>query len=104
MRGAGRRGGRPRLRAVSRRARAADLRERFERGVAALAQAPDDAAERVPADADRPEGAQIPGRGDGEVLLRRRLAEAEGIRGSGKVKNSRQYPTPLIPPCARALP
>ena len=29
-----------------------------------------------------PEGAQVPGRGDGEVLLRRRLGEAAGIRAA----------------------
>src|SRR5688572_16690045 len=82
LRAARRRGRRTRLRAVSPRARAAHLRERLQGSVAALAQAPDDAAERVSPDADRSEGAQVPGRGDGKVLLRRRLAEAEGIRGS----------------------
>ena len=79
MRTAEARGRRSRVSALSRRARAAHLRERLQGSVGAMGQAPDHAHERESPDPDRAQGTQVPGR-DGEVLLRRRFGETEGIR------------------------
>src|SRR5690606_32172154 len=72
-------GRRPRQTAVSGRARPAHLRERLEDRVAALADASDDADQRVPLDPHRAEGPPVPRAGDGEVLLRRGLRKAARI-------------------------
>ena len=50
---------------------------------------PDDADERVSPDADRPEGAQVPGRGDGEVPVRRRREQARGLRPPESLSGAR---------------
>src|SRR6516162_5001360 len=93
MRGA-RRGSRgTRSAAVSGRDRPANLRERFEARVATLAQAPDDADQRVSPHADRAEGAQVPRGRDAEVLLRRRLGEAAGLQARRKVERRRRDTT-----------
>jgi A/G-specific adenine glycosylase len=84
LRNARARGGRPRAPAVPGRARPAHLRERVEGSLAEVARPPEDADQRVPAGAVRAEGAAVPGRGDGEVLLRQRVREARGLRGSGR--------------------
>src|SRR5690606_15992502 len=74
-------------------ARSADFRQRVEDRVAALADAPDDADQRIPADPDRAEGAPVPGARDGEVLFRRGVGEAAGIStGVGREKKGGQSP------------
>src|SRR6185436_6705184 len=82
MRGArlGSRGTRPA--AVPRRDRQADLRERLEARLAALAQASDDADQRVPSHADRAEGAQVPRGRDAEILLRAGLGSAARLQAA----------------------
>src|SRR5690606_33128492 len=80
MREARPRGRGARAPAVAGRARAADLRERLEGGLAGVAEPPDHAHERVPPDRLRPQGAQVHRRGNGEVLLRPGLQAARGLR------------------------
>ncbi len=58
---------------------AEDLRQRFQRGLAALARSPDDADQRIPPDANRTGSTQVSRNGNGEVFLWRRLGRAEGI-------------------------
>src|SRR5580692_8180888 len=43
----------------------------------------DHADERVSSDACGPQGPQVPGSGDGEVLFRRRLQQAGGLQAPG---------------------
>src|SRR5580658_854780 len=67
------------------RARPAHLRGCFQGSLGELAEAPDDADQRVPPDADRTQGAQVPGSRDGEVLLRRGITGAAGLSGPQSV-------------------
>jgi A/G-specific adenine glycosylase len=73
------RGRRPRACTVPGRARAAHLRQRLEGRLGAVAASSDHAHQRVPPDADRAQGAQVPRGGDGEILLRRGLQGARRL-------------------------
>ena len=57
-----------RLPALSRRARQAHLRKRLQGGLAGLAGAPEDADQREPPEPGRSQGAQVPGRADGQAI------------------------------------
>src|SRR6185312_1105372 len=79
------RGRRPRLPAVSRRARQADLRERVEGSVGPVDQAADDARQREPPVARRSACAEVARRAYGEALLRRWRRNARRIRATEAV-------------------
>ena len=60
---------------------------------------PDHADQRIPPDPLRTQGAQVPGRGNGKIFLRRRLGETEGVRAGvvGRVFLVQAFwPQPLI--------
>src|SRR5690606_39253184 len=65
------------------RAGTADLRERIAAGLAGVDPPPDHVDQRIPVDSHRSSGAQVPGRRDGEVLLRQRLAPAGRLQAAG---------------------
>src|SRR5690606_28843719 len=69
----------PRAHALSGRTWPAHLQRGLAGGLGRLGAAPDHADQRIPPDACRPEGAQIPRSGDGEVLFRARIRQTRGF-------------------------
>src|SRR5579872_6019977 len=82
MREARTRGGRARLPAVPGRARQANLRERIQGSLGAVAAASDDARQRESAFACRSARAEVARRADGEAFLRQRRRNARGLRAA----------------------
>src|SRR4051812_13134182 len=73
------RGRRARFRAIPRRGRQKDFRERLERSVEAVARAEKDAGKRKPPQSCRQKGARLSCAADGKAFLRRRCGYGAGI-------------------------
>src|SRR5262245_56199468 len=83
--------------AVPGRAGQADLGERVEGSLAAVAAAPDHAGEREPAQPRRSQGAQVPDGADRAALLRRGRRSGLGVRPPREVTRNRGAPLPRNP-------
>ena len=78
---------RPRSPDLPRRARQAHLRERLQGSLGAVAQAPDHARQREPAEPGRREGAQVSRGADGKALIKRACLFAEKAH-TGQLRKS----------------